>query len=456
MLKRIVAGTIFFVMVAGVAALSACSHEIDTETKFAPYERTYSINEFEEIEKSSFKKLNDVKYPDGTRQYYEVSAAFVTEMNGFAYELYAKTEKLSEGKNYGASPLSLYFDLTLLYYSTADEQTRSEIADVLRFDDATTAKDVINTYKTDFFANDDGTMQIYNGVFLSNAFEPNEEYLKALQKLYAEAYSLDFMNDGDVDKMLDWVNAKVNEKDFCDKKFLGVTPNTTAYLFSTLYFDNKWAYSYNDGDTASGTFYAKSGEQTANFMRHTYLGDAYDYEEYIAVYDYYRNGMKIKYIVPKAVDGDIFALTADKNIFIDDETRRIKTPQKDDYYYIDEIIVNLKMPKFTAESEYDLSSAIKEMGIVKAFDDAAHPFDFMFENLPKGTSIYLERLKQKNKISFSEDGTTIRTVTMAQMDAKSAAPMVVDTIDVDLDRPFIYIIYDANGLPVFVGDVKGF
>mgnify|MGYP003316873343 CR=1 FL=1 len=42
----------------------------------------------------------------------------------------------------------------------------------------------------------------------------------ALSSYYAEAYSLDFANDSDVDKMLNWVGSTVNEPNFLSKEDL--------------------------------------------------------------------------------------------------------------------------------------------------------------------------------------------------------------------------------------------
>ena len=42
---------------------------------------------------------------------------------------------------------------------------------------------------------------------------------------------------------------------------------------------------------------------------------------------------------------------------------------------------------------------------------------------------------------------------MATFGAGSAAPMENDTPDVKLNQPFIHIIRDINGTPIFVGHV---
>ena len=54
-------------------------------------------------------------------------------------------------------------------------------------------------------------------------------------------------------------------------------------------------------------------------------------------------------------------------------------------------------------------------------------------------------------ISFNEDGTTIKSVSFGGFGASSAAPMT--TLTVRLDRPFVYVIYDPSGLPIYIGNV---
>ena len=68
-------------------------------------------------------------------------------------------------------------------------------------------------------------------------------------------------------------------------------------------------------------------------------------------------------------------------------------------------------------------------------------------------NIYIQKIKQKNEVEFNEDGSIVKSVTMATFGAGSAAPMENDTLDVKLNQPFIYIIRDINGTPIFVGHV---
>jgi hypothetical protein len=68
-------------------------------------------------------------------------------------------------------------------------------------------------------------------------------------------------------------------------------------------------------------------------------------------------------------------------------------------------------------------------------------------------SFWLDFSKQKNAISFKEDGTEIVSVTVTSgYGATSAAP-VYGTYRVNLNQPFVYCIYDSNGLPIYMGNV---
>ena len=59
-------------------------------------------------------------------------------------------------------------------------------------------------------------------MFLTSDYDltVKDDYLQKLTDHYVEAFSLSFHNDSDVERMLSWVNGKVNEKDFMTKEML--------------------------------------------------------------------------------------------------------------------------------------------------------------------------------------------------------------------------------------------
>lgn len=420
-----------------------------TETRNRLYQKTYTLRELQQIEASSFRRLNEIEYPSVTaREIFSVSEEYREAVYDFAMNVYTHAEKTAD---FSFSPIGLYSTLSLLSLASDEETTLAALDGVLGMTKETRRADFLNMYKTNFFCNENGTMQQYNASFQTTKLSYNRSYIDALTAHYAEAYAVDFSSDVGVQKILEWIDQKTGENGFWREEDLSIKENTALMLFSTLFFDNKWSTTYNDSRSYRAAFYGSAGEEEAVFMNHSYMGDCYDYGDYLAFYDYYRNDMKIKYFTPKE-EGDIFALTSGKDLLRDDENYRIRPTYGEEDADLP-IVVNLSVPKFSKTCLVDFSEILKEMGLSDLFAKTSHSFNHAFSGLSEDTSVYLSFVKQKNKVTFTEEGTTIKSVTYAQLEgATSAAPM--DSIDIRLDRPFIYVVYDANNLPVYIGSVN--
>lgn len=76
-----------------------------------------------------------------------------------------------------------------------------------------------------------------------------------------------------------------------------------------------------------------------------------------------------------------------------------------------------------------------------------------FTNLDENVSVYLKYVKQMNDIAFSESGTIIKSITMSSAGNKSSGYQE-EIVEITLNKPFIYVIYDHNKLPIYVGTVN--
>lgn len=453
MLKKIFCAAISAAVVFSTVSCEGLFPFLSTEEHFRPYDKKYTLNELSVIQSASFKKLNDVTYP-ATREIYEISDDFRAAVNNFAYRIYVSADKSKE--NFSFSPMGLYDNLSLLALASSDPTALAALDSVLGMTKETRKEDFVKAYKTDFYVAEKGTTQLYNAAFLTNEYEANPDFVAALTEHMAEAYSLNFQSDEDVSKMLKWADDKIKEKSFLKKSDLEITKDSAMFVFSALYFDNKWVNVFDAKHNKDDTFYAKSAETKATFMRHTYSGDCYDYGDYVACYDYYHNGMKVKYVVPKEKDGDIFALTDGVNFLKDDESKKILAPLIDEEhpeYGRLSLIINLTLPKFKSEYMTDFSPVLKDVGLGYLFEKDSGSFNYAFKDLPANVSMHLTFTKQKNKISFNEEGAVIKSVTVSEI-GKSMSPGVMKTVDVTLDRPFIYVVYDPNGLPLYIGNLN--
>lgn len=413
-------------------------------TSFKRFNQRYSQSEIALIENNSFKKLNNIIYPN-TTDIKPVDLEYQQAIYNFAYSIY---KEISSTDNLIFSPLSLYSNLDIVSLGSQNEDVLREFDQVLGLTRYSREKNYKNMYKSNYYYNDDGTCQMYNSVFLSNTYDYNSSFIQILDDYYTEAYQLNFNNQDDVREMVKWVNQSVQDNNFLNINDINLKDETLVYFFSTLYFKNKWANKYSSNKNTTDSFYLSNNEKIndVTYLNHKYFGTVYDYGTYLSVYDYYRNGQKIQYLVPKELDNDIFSLIDGNNFLVEDETKKVqsKNNRKD-------IIVDLSLPKFNTSSFIDFKSSLSNLGLSSIFNSNIDSLNKIFNNTDN--PVYVDEIIQKNSISFNEEGTEAKTITIS-VGATSAAPFDGDTYKIQLNQPFIYVIRDKNDLPLYIGNVN--
>lgn len=411
---------------------------LDVDTTYNEVKRRYSLNEIEILNNTSFKKMNEIKYPSSKREIYGVSEEYKNALNNFTYNVYNELDK----DNISFSPLGLYSNLNIISLASENEEVLKQFDDVLGLNKEKRKDNFKNMYRSNFFANEDGTLQMYNAVFQSNKWKYNEDFINDLSEYYTESYVLDFDDNSDVNKMLNWIDSTLNENKFLSKKDLEINELTALYFFTSIYFNNEWNKRYLSKDNYRDDFYNLDGSKvTKEYMNHVVKTPVYIYDDYISVYDSYKNNMSIQYIIPKEIDSNIFDLVNNVNFLKEDESKLNES------YFID-----LSVPKFGFESFINFNEIIKSIGLDKLFNDNSlnRAFEYVDEN-----GFSLEYIKQKNKVEFNEKGTVVKSFTIS-MGAKgtSMSPLDTYTLEVKLNSPFIYVIRDVNNLPLYIGNVS--
>ncbi len=413
--------------------------------------RRYSLNEIRIAESNTFKKLNTVSYPDGgapspIKTTEEESKAY----NNFSNLTYHALVDTSKKDNMSYSVVGLYSMINEMTNATSREELKEKFNTLLGLNEGSRVTFYDKVMKANSFASDESTIQLKNSAFFNNEFNYNQEFVNSLTKLYCEAYQINF--ESEASKMVEWVNQAVNSNGFIDDKFLEINDETQLYLFSTLYFKNAWASKYLSENNIKDDFYLTSDKTVkATYMNHSYYSQCYyDYGSYISVKDYYfSRRASVTYIVPKKVEDNVFDLTKDVNIFEEKDENIVKNEG------YGSIMVNLSTPKFTTKSDVDFQKCLDNLGFGEIYNPNIDSFKNAFDDEKlEDYNIYIQKIKQKNEVEFNEDGSIVKSVAMASFGAGgAAAPMENDTLDVKLNQPFIYIIRDINGTPIFVGHV---
>ena len=408
------------------------------------YKRKYNVNEIAIAESNTFKKINNVVYPNGDEPIKStISLQEKEAYNNFSNLTYHALINNNDINNLTYATVGLYSIVNEMTESVSRDELKNRFNDLLGLDMEKRISFYDKIMKANSFVNDKSTIQIKNGAFFNNEFDYSPSFVDTLKDLYCEAYQLDFNQD--IDKIVKWVNDSVNTKNFINKDFLELDEETQLYLFSSLYFKNAWQNKYLKKNNVKDYFYLNNENKIkAEYMKHSYYTDSYyDYGKYISVKDYYYNGnASITYLVPKDINDNIYELTKNVNIFTEDNTK------KSEY---NRIMVNLKTPKFNIKNELNFKKCFESFGFADIYDKKIDSFNRAFT----GESIsdynfYIQNIKQKNEVEFSEDGTIIKSISMASYGAKSA-DHYENVVDINLDQPFIYIIKDINDIPIFVG-----
>ncbi len=376
----------------------------------------------------TFKLLNQVSYPDAEYFTYD---DIMGEESAFAFlnDFMNKTTKVlfAEENNYIYSPISLYMALAMLVEG-AQGETLAEIQSLLGIGDFGPMRSKMQAiYEHNHYANDDGIAQMANSIWIRNDFSVKTAYLDILANQYfAEAYGTEFDDKG-AENIIEWINTNTHDLLKLTKENYPIDHDLALLLLNTVYFDNKWDTGFDKSENYLDDF--NGIVEDVEYMKHTIDSRYYSCDEYEIVFDFFKNGNSIQYILPKTGTGVDDLLETDiLNVVIE--------------AYSD-VEATISVPKFSTQSKYDLNETLESMGCGRMFTALAE-----FGGI-SDIPLIVSYVKQDAGIELTEEGVKAAAVTAIGITESSVGPG--SHIEIVLDRPFIYVIRDSNAVPLFVG-----
>ena len=439
--RGIFIGAISFVsvVVLAIVAIPVSIFIMTMDISYKPIKRSFSLHQARVVENNSFKSLNTIVYPDANKETNILSGEERSAYLSYCNEIYQSMDMNSE-KNTMFSPLTLYGFFMSSYGMISDENVKNAYNSLLGLDETTRVNFYQKLFENNFNCYDNGIVELHNGAFIQDKGEGsiNNEYIDYLTSIYNEAFALNFKKNDDVNKMVDWVNKIMGDNSYLKKDDLYLQDDTVFYLFSTLYFNMKWQTEFRNTNSYKDNFYAEDGTNKVNFMKHRIYVDVYEYPDYVVVTDKYDHDYSVTYIVPKSLESDINELVDGINIFNYDEAY-LKHPS----------FVDLDVPTFNLKEGINFKKLISNLGLGIIFESENRTFNNLYNDNLDGEPIYLSLLRQKNMISFTEEGTIIKSLNIAG--GAEGVYYPTEGIQIKLNQPFIYIVRDQNNLPIYVG-----
>lgn len=433
------------VLVIGAIPVTFIIASIRTEQSFNRTNRAFDIEDYQAAAGTTLVALNNIQYSENDPEH-DIDEPFLSSINSFSSNLFLNQTK--EGSSMMYSPLGLYGNLDLISLATSRKDIFSGVfGEELSEDER--AEGIRKSFNNNYFIKKWSTVRSKQAVFMTNKYQYSQDFVDGLSKRMAEAYQGDFSSSNVQQAILGWATQYGDSYGLDANDLLLNDPYSNLLFMSLFYFDSYWSDRFKEEDTAVDKFYTIEGEEKeVSFMNHVSRGLLETYDEgYVSFRDYYMSGNSIEYYVPNETSSSILEIASSlAERGIDMFTRTNLTEEDNEYDYYE--YVDLYVPKFTRSLTVDFEDSLSSMGLSSLFDSGNPILDQAFTD--EGSESYVVGVKQTNKITFNEDGTEVTSLTIS-LGAGSAAPLPGGGYEVRLNQPYIYVIRDAQGVPVFMG-----
>lgn len=340
--------------------------------------------------------------------------------SSFDYSLIKETNK-NKSSNYLISPYSIKTVLSIIK-DGADNSSLKELNDVMgNFRRANIiSKNVIG----------DANLLLINKEYKD---EINKNYVNKIKKSYDAEIKYSNITPNNINK---WVDNKTNH--MIPTLVDSVNPETIMAIINAISMKASWDSEFDCKNTHISEFNTIDGSIINTIMMVS--NDAQYIENdtakgIIKKYKTYKNDDH------KKVNLEFVAIMPNDGIdsyienFNNEEFRNLLST-KDKYKNED---VSLKLPRFKYNYNFsNLMNVLINMGIKSIFNEKTADLSKMTESNSK--DLYIGSIKQKSYIEVNEKGTKASAATIATVD-KYAANV---PIDIEFDKPFIYIIKQSN------------
>ena len=354
----------------------------------------------------------------------------------------------AEGENRVFSPLNLYMALAMLAEIT-DGSSRQQILDLLGAESLDALRQQAGALWRASFQNDGVTASVLaSSLWMRQDIAYVPETLENLAKYYYASSFRGEMGSAEYDALLQrWLNEQTGG--LLEEQAAGVhmDPRTVLALATAIYFKAPWNSEFQAYFTENGSFFGPDGEETVAFLHGSREIPWYWGAHFSAVGLGMENGGDMWFLLPEEgltpeallQDAELmdFLLLRNKSAWAQQ-----KTP-----------LVHLTIPKLDVSSDLELSEELQALGLTEVFDAKRSDFTPLTRDVEE---LYVSSVQHAARLKLDEEGceAAAYTVIMVATEAAEIEEPEPEEIYFVLDRPFLFVLTNADGLPLFVGLVN--
>ncbi|XP_045353541.1 serpin B6 isoform X2 [Leopardus geoffroyi] len=361
----------------------------------------------------------------------------LSEANGtFALSLLKKLGE-DNSKNVFFSPMSISSALSMVFMG-AKGNTAAQMAQALSLSKSSGGGDVHQGFQsllTEINRTDARyLLRTANRLFGEKSYDFLSSFKDSCRKFYqAEMEELDFINATEESRehINTWVAEKTEGKITQLLSPGSVDPVTNLILVNAIYFKGNWDSQFNKSQTTERPFkVSKNEEKPVQMMfkkstfKITYIGEIFTQ---ILVLPYVGKELNMIIMLP---DENIDLKTVEKEITYEKFTEWTRPDM------LDEEEVEVFLPRFKLEENYNMENVLCTLGMTDAFEQAKADFSGMSSR----KDLYLSRVVHKSFVEVNEEGTEAAAATAAIMMLRCARIMPRFCAD----HPFLFFIQHSK------------
>jgi serpin B len=283
-------------------------------------------------------------------------------------------------------------------------------------------------------------LHVVNAIWGQQGFKFTQQYLDLLAQNYGAGLRVvDYVKDAEKSRQTinQWVSDQTENriKDLLPEG--SINQLTRLVLTNAIYFNAAWQSQFQKNATADGQFTLLNGSKVTVQMMKQMKSFAYaegpNYQAVELPYD----GNELSMVILLPVADQFKAFEAALN---SQQVKGIVQSLKSNE-------VDLTMPKFKVESEFNLKKALSSLGMPVAFSET----EADFSGMDGQKDLHISDVVHKSYVTVDEKGTEAAAATGVVV---GTTAMPAKTYQVTLDHPFIFFIRDIQtGTILFTGRV---
>ncbi|XP_078096675.1 leukocyte elastase inhibitor-like [Mustelus asterias] len=336
----------------------------------------------------------------------------------FAFDLFKKITEERSNESIFLSPLSISVAVAMMYLG-AKSNTATEMAQVLHFDSEGEVHPSFKKLMDEINKPDESyLLKLANRLYGEETFNFLEEFQSHVSKFYdAELASVSFQNQpaAAIKEINAWVENKTEGTIPNILSTDSITSLTKLVLVNAIYFKGNWNSKFTENNTYEKSFWLNKVEsKRINMMSQTKtfrFGYIQELQTGVLELPYVQNELSMIILLPDSINDNSTGLEKLEQTLTYKELLIWTDAQN-----MMEVMVEVHLPRFKLEDQFDLEDVLPAMGMIDVFDQSKANLTGM----SKTNSLFLSKFIHKSFVEVNEEGTEAAGATAAIITQRSA------------------------------------